>query len=219
MKRGGRLIVIEGGDGSGKATQAKLLLQYLEAHKIPAVHISFPRYESHWGKIIEKYLTGEFRDPVMVDPYFSAMLYANDRLAFKDELRRLLEAGKIVVCDRYVPSNIGHQASKVKSQSQREKFIEWLEDLEYGYMGVPREDIVVYLSVPTEVSQKLMKDRVKDRHESNVAYAREVSQVYESLARNKKHWFRVDCAPDAEMRSAEEIHERIVEILEKKSVL
>lgn len=215
----GKLIVIEGGDGSGKATQAKLLLNYLKKEKIPSVHISFPRYKSHWGKIIEKYLTGGFGDPTKLDPYFSAMLYANDRLAFKDELEKLLMAGKIVVCDRYVPSNIGHQAVKIKSLESRVKFIEWLEDFEYGYMGIPKEDVVVYLSVPAGVSQKLMKGRVKDKHESSVSYSGEVVKVYEDLAKVRKHWVRVDCAPGGKIEKPQEIHEEIVDVLRKRNVV
>ena len=121
MTKKGKLIVIEGGDGSGKSTQARLLTKFLERKNVPAVHISFPRYESHWGRIIKKYLLGEFGNPVVIDPYFAAMLYANDRLAFKAELNKLLGDGKIVVCDRYVPSNIGHQAAKLKVQNAKLK--------------------------------------------------------------------------------------------------
>lgn len=205
MAAKGKLIVIEGGDGSGKATQAKLLLQFLKNKKIPAVHISFPRYQSHWGKLIEKYLLGEFGNPTKLDPYFAAMLYANDRLAFRDELKKLLTDGKIVVCDRYVPSNIGHQSVKIKNPKSKIKFIEWLEDFEYGYLGIPREDVVVYLSVPAAVSQKLMKGRVKDEHESNLGYATEVVEVYEWLAKNKKHWVKINCTENGKIRSRQEI--------------
>lgn len=209
MVKKGNLIVIEGGDGSGKSTQAALLIKLLEREKIPAVQISFPRYDSRWGKIIKKYLIGEFGNPVEIDPYFAAMLYANDRMAFKAELKKLLSDGKTVICDRYVPSNIGHQAAKFKVQSAQLKFIKWLEDFEYGYMGVPKEDVVVYLSVPAIVSQKLMDGRQKDLHEKDVAYAKKVWGVYEQLSKSRKNWVRVECTKQGKMLAPNTINETV----------
>lgn len=216
----GKLIVIEGGDGSGKTTQAKLLFNSLRKRKTPTVYISFPRYEgSMWGKMVRRYLSGDFGEVDQVDPYFASMLYAGDRFSAAPKIRKWLSEGKVVVCNRYVGSNIGHMAAKLKSQSERSKFIKWLEDLEYGENGIPKEDVVVLLAVDPAVSRGLMRGRNLDIHEKDLKYQEEVFKVYDSQAKQKKNWVKVDCTRGGEILSAQEIHEKVLKALRSKGIL
>src|SRR3989344_5855597 len=177
----GRLIVFEGIDGSGKATQAKLLFKYLKNKKIPLVLVSFPIYKSCWGKMVRRYLDGEFGGINNVDPYLASVLYAGDRLLVSEQIKNWIRAGKIVVCDRYTGSNIAHQAAKIKDQSEKSKFIDWLEDFEYYQNKIPRENLVILLSIPVSKSQIIMKSRKKDIHEKDKDYLANVAEVFEDL--------------------------------------
>jgi len=206
----GRFIVIEGSDGSGKATQAKLLYKFLKSKKIPAEMIAFPNYSSTWGKVIVRYLHGEFGNALQVDPYLASILYAGDRLMSAKKIQKWIDAGKIVVCDRYTASNIAHQAAKIKSGKQ--KYIDWMEDFEYNQNGIPKEDVVVYLSVPIQASQKLMKGRKLDIHEKNKKYLADVSKVYEKLAK-RDHWKKINCFENKKLLSKKEIHNQILKVL------
>lgn len=208
-RRKGRLIVFEGTDGSGKATQAKLLYKYFKKQKTPAELISFPNYKSTWGKVIARYLKGEFGNATEVDPYLASILYAGDRLLASKKIFKWLSAGKIVVCDRYTASNIAHQAAKLKIGQQ--KFIDWLENFEYEQNGLPRENIVIFLSVPVNMSQKLMKGRKLDSHENNKKYLAEVAKVFENLAK-RKNWKRINCFDGGLLLDKQTIHDEVLDI-------
>lgn len=222
----GKLIVIEGSDGSGKTTQSKLLLDYLKSHKTPCAYISFPRYEaSEWGKMIRRFLDGEFGH---IDPYLASMLYAGDRFGASAEIKKWLEEGKIVVCNRYVGSNIGHMAAKFKSpadakalagrQSEREKYIQWLENFEYKQNGIPKEDLVILLQLDPKISRKLMKDRKLDIHEKDQRYQEDVFVVYDYVAGVKKNWVKVDCAKDGAILKPGQIAQLVVSALTQKKI-
>src|SRR3990167_11381683 len=227
----GKLIVFEGADGSGKATQAKLLLEYLKRERISAEFISFPRYEkSLWGKMVKRYLNGEFGKVDEVSPYLASVLYAGDRMSASAQIRKWLSEGKMVICDRYVGSNLAHMGAKFNPsstesrrgrevQSSKFKFIEWLEKLEYGENKIPREDLVFFLDVSVEISQKLMDDRKLDIHERNVDYLKKVTQEYESLARERKNWLRVECLENGRLMSPEAIHQKVLETLKQRKIL
>lgn len=216
----GKLIVFEGIDGSGKTTQAKLLFNFLGKKKINTEYISFPRYhESLWGQMVRRYLDGDFGEIDEVSPYFASMLYAGDRFSASLQLTKWISDGKIVVCNRYVGSNIGHMAAKIKKQSEKLRFIKWLEDLEYQENKIPREDLVIFLSIPVSVSQKLMNDRKRDIHEKNVRYLWGVDVVYQSLARQRKNWVRVECMKHGKLLSPEIIHLEILGVLKKRKFI
>lgn len=220
MAKKGKLIVIEGSDGSGKTTQAQLLLSYLKKKKIPSAYISFPRYEkSMWGKMVRRFLDGDFGRIDQVDPYFASVLYAGDRFSAAPQINKWLNEGKMIVCNRYVGSNIGHMAAKFKSQSERSKYIGWLETLEYKENGIPKEDVSILLQVDPVVSRKLMKDRKLDIHEKDLQYQKEVYRVYESVAKARSNWVRVDCASGGQILGPQQIHEKVVAALVKKKVL
>lgn|SRR3990167_478198 len=215
-KNKGKLIVIEGSDGSGKTTQSKLLLDYLKSKKIPSAYISFPRYkESLWADMITRYLLGDFGKIDGLDPYVVSLMFAGDRLSAAPQIRKWLSEGKVVICNRYVPSNIGHMAAKM-SQSQRGKYIDWLEKLEYQENGIPREDLVILLQVDPKISRELMKKRTPDIHETNLKYQEKVYAVYNYVAGIKKNWVKVDCAVDGKLLNPAQIHQKVVDGLRKR---
>jgi dTMP kinase len=218
MAKKGRFIVFEGSDGSGKTTQAKLLTGYLVKNKIPYKHISFPRYtDSLWGKMVRRYLNGDFGK---LDSYLASMLYAGDRFSASPEIRKWLVEGKLVVCDRYVASNIGHQAGKMESVVDQNKFIKWLEKLEYKENKIPREDLVIYLSVPVEVSRKLLSTRKKlDIHEKEKKHLDHAFGVYSRIAKSRDYWQIVECTKGEKLLSPLEVHEKVLGILRKKKYI
>ena len=177
MATKGKLIVIEGLDGSGKATQAKRLVEQLQAQGKQVRKVSFPAYESDSSALVKMYLAGQFgKDPSDVNAYAASTFYAVDRFAsYKTEWGRFYEDGGIVVADRYTTSNAVHQCSKLPEE-EWDSFLEWLFAFEYQLMGIPAPDAVVYLRVDPAVSQKLMTGRYqgdeskKDIHESNLDY-------------------------------------------------
>lgn len=213
----GILLVFEGADGSGKTTQSKLLFKNLAQRKIPSQYISFPRYEdSLWGKMVRRYLTGEFGN---LDPYLASVLYAGDRATAAPEVKKWIDVGKIIVCDRYIWSNAAHMGAKFKGQSERSKYIKWLEELEYGENGIPKEDIVIFLYVPIAVSKKLMKNRNLDIHERDLDYQGKVIEVYDELCRSRGNWVKVDCTSGGKILRPEEIHGNVLEVLRRKKIL
>lgn len=220
LSKKGKLIVLEGSDGSGKTTQAKLLLNYLQKNHIPSAYVSFPRYEkSLWGKMVKRYLHGDFGNVADVDPYLASMLYAGDRLSARDEIRKWLDDEKIVVANRYIGSNLAHMGGKIKDKGLRMQFIKWLEKLEYGENGIPREDLVIYLAVPVDLSQKLMADRKLDIHEKDVDYLERVADVFEMLSEQKKNWAKVACTKGDKILAPAEILIKVLAVLKQKGIL
>ena len=218
--RKGKLVVFEGADGSGKATQAKLLLKYLQKRKILAESISFPRYRnSLWGQMVRRYLSGEFGKVDDVDPYLASCLYAGDRLSAADQIRKWLKLGKLVICNRYVGSNLAHMGGKMKDKGLRIKFIQWLEKLEYEENKIPREDLVIFLHMPVEVSRKLISSRKLDIHERDLEYLERVVDVYESLANGRENWVKVECVKGNKLLKPEEIRQKVLEALKQRKIL
>ncbi|MFH1409022.1 MAG: dTMP kinase [Nanoarchaeota archaeon] len=207
----GRLIVIDGGDGSGKKTQAELLRKRLEQEGKEVVFFDFPVYESFYGKLVGRYLRGEFGSLDEVSPEFAALLYALDRRAEREKIVSALEAGKIVLCNRYVPSNLAYQGAKIPVESQGE-FISWVEEMEYQVHGMPKPDQVIFLDVPAVVGQRLVdkkgrRDYVdgRDLHEENTDYLQSVVLLYKKLAK-KEGWVVIPCVEHDQLLSREAIH-------------
>lgn len=215
----GKLLVFEGIDGSGKTTQIKLLLNYLKQEKLSFKHYSFPRYEMPWGKMVRRYLDGEFGNVDAVNPYLASVLYAGDRFAAAEEIGKNLNMGKIVLGDRYIGSNIAHQAAKMQDQNDKSKFIDWVEDFEYKQNRIPKEDLVILLSIPSQISQRLMSAKKKDIHEADGEYLAKVSDVYDQLAKDKTNWVRIDCVGGGKLRKLGEIHKEVLAILMKNNIL
>ena len=218
MDKKGKLIVIEGLDGSGKATQAQRLFETLQAEGVSVRKISFPNYESDSSALVRMYLRGDFgSDPSDVNAYAASSFYAADRYAgYKADWGPFYEAGGVLVADRYTTSNAVHQCSKLP-EAEWDSYLDWLFHYEYELLGIPAPDAVVYLKVDPEVSQRLMTGRYKgeeskkDIHERNVAYL-ERSAAAAAYCSEKLGWRTVDCARDGQMRSVEEIGEEILQI-------
>jgi dTMP kinase len=224
MQTRGKLVVLEGIDGSGKRTQIDALAREFERRGRPLAEISFPNYSSFHGKLVARFLNGEFGPLSAVDPHFSALLYAGDRFESRPEIDSALAAGKIVLADRYVASNLAHQGARVPEEN-RGNFIAWLKQLEYEVHALPVEDLVIYLRVPAQeahqlVGQKAPRDYTKarrDLQESDLAHLAAASRVYDELAR-QPNWVTVGCfdARAGALRPPADIHIEILAAVEAR---
>jgi dTMP kinase len=195
----GRLIAIEGIDGSGKRTQLDLLTEGLNAAAIGVYSTGFPQYDSWFGKMVGQFLNGELGSLETVDPHFAALLYAGDRFEAKSKIETALDQGRIVLIDRYIGSNLAHQTARVAT-GQRAAFRGWIEHLEYEIYGLPREDRVVYLRVPPSEAQKLVNLKAQrtyttakhDILEASLRHLQEAADMYDLLARDAP-WVTVEC--------------------------
>jgi dTMP kinase len=207
----GTLIVIDGADAAGKATQTKLLEDSLVERGVRVTVFDFPQYGYNtFGRTLRKALTGAYGNFREVSPYIASWLWTLDRVVTIPALCAACTEG-VVLCNRYVPSNIAYQAAKLPDEEQ-DAFIEFLEDAEYDVLGIPRPDCVIYLSVPAEVSQKLMQKRGGrlDQHEADVEYQRRVNAVYHKLAVKDPWWHIIECAPHGELLAPQKIHAEVV---------
>ncbi len=199
MAQRGKLIALEGIDGSGKRTQLDLLAHALDARGLATARISFPRYESFFGTLVGKFLNGDFGSVNQVDPRLSALLYAGDRFEAKGELESALASGKIVLADRYIGSNLAHQSERV-APDRRDEFIAWLKRLEYGIYGLPAEDLVIYLRVPAVEAHRLVGLKAareytplkRDIQEADISHLEQTALIYDQLA-TESNWVRIDC--------------------------
>lgn len=216
----GRLLVIEGLDGSGKATQAKLLAFHLAESGSKVMEITFPDYESDSSALVKMYLSGQFGDkPDDVNPYAASSFYAVDRYAsYKTRWGSFYEAGGIVIADRYTTSNAVHQTSKLPA-GERRAFLDWLFDFEYGKLGLPAPTRVLYLDMPTELTEQMMRRREQqththaDIHEQNDAYLR-ACRENAAFVVDYCGWRHIDCADGSRILPPEEIAARVLREVE-----
>ena len=224
----GKLIVIEGTDGSGKGTQLQLLVENFKTHKIKYETLDFPQYyKTFFGKWIGRFLKGEFGKVEDLPPYLLMFPYAADRWQAKDDMHKWLEEGKIVVSNRYTGSN-AYQAAKL-DKKERTRFVDWSFEMEYKAFGIPKEDLVIFLYVPYAVSQKLLEQKAarkymgnqkkKDIHESNVTLMQEVEKVYLDFCKRFPHWVKIECTKNGQILSKEEIHNKVLSVLRRKRVI
>lgn len=211
----GKLIVIEGTDGSGKSTQFRKLTERMEQENRPFRRIVFPRYDQPSSALIRMYLGGEFgTKPSDVNGYAASAFYAVDRFAsYKQDWGKFYEDGGLVLSDRYTTSNAVHQASK-EPEERRGEFLRWLYEFEYEKLGLPRPDLTIYLDVPTDFTEKLLRHREQDTntqadiHEKDMAYLATCREMGRTAARFY-NWTVISCVKDGAMRSIEDIHEEI----------
>ncbi len=214
------LIVIEGLDGSGKATQTALLTQYIKEKNISVRQISFPDYNNPSSSLVKMYLGGELGDnPNDINPYAAASFYAVDRYAsYQQFWKKDMQSGTVIVADRYATSNAIYQLAKLEKQDY-DKFLLWIEDYEYRLLQLPKPDLVIYLDMPVEVSQKLLEKRYdgdeskKDLHESHDEFLKQCRQSALYSAK-KYHWQIIDCVENDMPRTIEAIHQDIVNYVE-----
>lgn len=216
----GKLIVIEGTDGSGKSTQLKLLKSYLDKNNIPVETISFPRYKkSFHGNTVKKYLRGEFGEMNSVNPYLVSLAYAMDRATAKWEINKWIRDGKVVLADRYATSNMAHQAAKLP-EKERTKFLKWDYELEYKVNKLPKEDIVIYFHIPTDEAKVRIDKRGKeDIHEKDFDYLVEVGKMYQKLNKRYKHWVKINSEKSGKLKSKGNIHKEVVRALHRNRII
>ena len=212
----GKLIVLEGIDGSGKATQSALLEEALKKQGKKVMHISFPDYDSDSSALVKMYLKGDFgKEPSDVNPYAASLFYAVDRFAsYRMKWKQFYEEGGIVIADRYTTSNMVHQMTKYDDVEERKKFLSWLEQTEYVELELPRPDQVILLDIPLSISENLVKERAKqggsmDIHEQHLDYLRKCHDAYQELVKHYS-WTKIACADHGVLRSVEVIHEDVL---------
>ncbi len=211
----GKLIVIEGTDGSGKSTQFRLMSERLEKDGVVFKHIVFPRYSEESSALIRMYLGGQFGDkPSDVNAYAASSFYAVDRYAsYKMDWGKWYDDGGVVISDRYTTSNAVHQASK-ETGPARENYLKWLYEFEYDKLGLPRPDLTIYLDVPTDFTEKMLRGREQatntkaDIHEKDMQYLATCRQCGRDAAAFYG-WKVIQCVKDGKMRSIEDIHNEI----------
>ncbi len=229
-----RHIVIEGTDGSGKATQARMLKERFEKEGRKAELLDFPRYGTPSCYFVEKYLHGGFGTAEEVGPYAGSLFYALDRYDFAPHIRKLLNDGYTVVCDRYTSANMGHQTGKIPAnqktatgQSARDVYLDWLHYTEFELLKIPRPDKTIILYVDPVINQRLMAQRAdkeylkgkkQDIHEADIEHLKSASEAFLYVAK-KYNWTVIDCAPktplnpEGELLSREEIHQKVWEVV------
>ena len=211
----GKLIVLEGTDGSGKSTQFRLMAQRLTDEKVEFRRLVFPRYENESSALIRMYLGGEFgTKPSDVNAYAASAFYAVDRYAsYKQDWGQWYEDGGLILSDRYTTSNAVHQASKETGES-RDTFLKWLYEFEYDKLGLPRPDLTIYLDVPTDYTEKMLRSREQatntqaDIHEKDMAYLATCRRTGRAAA-EFYGWTVIECVRDGAMRTMEDIHNEI----------
>ena len=211
----GKLIVIEGTDGSGKSTQFRLLSDRISKEGYAFKNIVFPRYSEPSSSLIRMYLGGEFGSkPTDVNAYAASSFYAVDRYAsYKQDWGRWYEDGGLVLSDRYTTSNAVHQTAKEPPEG-RSEFLRWLYELEYDKMGLPKPDLIIYLDVPTDFTEMMLRGResatgtTADIHEKDMSYLATCREMGKAAAKFYG-WTVVDCVRDGVMRSISDIHQEI----------
>lgn len=220
----GILIAIDGVDASGKQTQTELLKKRLVEDGKNIKAVSFPAYDNPSSTLVKMYLNGDFGEkPADVNAYATSTFFAADRFAtYRTDWGKDYNSGTIILADRYVSSNLIHQASKIDNSAEKDKFLTWLDDLEHNIYGLPRPDVTIFLDMPPEYGVMLMKDRAnkangtdkKDIHESDFSYL-ETSYNNAVYVAERFNWKRVSCVKDGEIRSVEDIHNDIYSIIKE----
>lgn len=219
-------IVLEGVDGCGKSTQIANLQKMFAQKGVECEYIHFPRFDApYFGELIARFLRGELGSIEQVDPYIVAMLYAGDRRDAAPMIRGWLNEGKVVICDRYVYSNIGYQCAKLSSAEEREKLREWILRLEFDYFAIPRPDLSLFLDVPFAFTERKLSEQRegddrsylnggKDIHEQSLDLQQAVRRVYIDAAEHDDDMHVVDCSDEGRMASPEVIFERIKSVVD-----
>lgn len=224
----GILIAIDGVDASGKQTQTELLCEKLESAGKKIRRVSFPMYDNPSSTLVKQYLAGDYgKKPSDVNAYAASMLFAADRFStYRTDWGEDYKNGVIIIADRYVSSNMIHQAGKIEDNAEKERFLEWLDDLEFEKLELPRPDITFFLDMPTEYGQKLMEGRnnkitgeeAKDIHESDKRYL-EASYNNALLVAKKCGWERILCVKDGQIRGISEINDEMFsKVIEKITI-
>lgn len=209
----GKIIVIDGTDGSGKTTQLHLLKEKLQAEGFGVEIADFPQYNHKSAGMVEEYLSGKYGGVDDVTPYQASIFYAVDRFDFSKQIKNWLAEGKIILCNRYTSSNMAHQGCKIDNPLERKVFFNWLSELEHDILKIPRPDLCLILRVDPEISQQMAKDRAredwkgktKDIHEENLNHLKKAERVYCEIAESNSNYRLVNCVSEGKIMDREEI--------------
>lgn len=214
MDNQGKLIVIDGTDGTGKTTQLQLLKNKLEKDGLSVIDFDFPQYNTKSAGPVEEYLSGKYGDSSEVSPYQASILYAVDRFDISFEMKRALNQGKVILLNRYVSANMGHQGGKIEDALERKLFFNWLYELEYNIFNLPKPDLSIILYAEPEIAQQLAKERkredwkgkVNDIHENDLEHLKKAAHVYLEIAESFPDFHLIKCTRNKAMLSKEDIH-------------
>jgi dTMP kinase len=227
MAKRGKLIVIDGTDGSGKATQTNLLIKHLKKDGYKVKVVDFPDYYSNFfGKFVGHCLSEQYYNFVKVHPKIASVLYAADRFESSEKLEKWLKAGFIVIANRYASANQIHQGGKISNTRKRQNFLKWLAEMEYKIFKIPKPDVVFYLNVPIPIVLKLIKKRdsretrtylkkKKDVHEKDTKFLENSRKSAIWLAKTQKGWIKIECIKNGILERPVPIHEKIYEKVKK----
>lgn len=217
----GKLIVLDGTDGAGKTTQLHFLVRRLKKEGRRVAVQDFPRYGQKSAGLVEEYLDGRYGNIRKLGPYVPSIFYAADRFAASSAIRDYLRRGYVVICNRYVTANMGHQGAKIKNARERREFFRWLTRLEYGLFNIPQPDLHIFLYMPPAVAQKLAAKKWqsgrgvrRDVHETDLAHLRAAARIFREVARLLKQPL-IDCAPRGHIRKPGEIAEDVYAIVKE----
>lgn len=219
----GKFIVIDGTDGSGKATQTQLLVEELKINGYPVEMTDFPQYGTKSAGLIEEYLNGKYGQ---VGPEAASIFYAIDRFDASFKIRDWLKEGKIVISNRYVTANAGHQGGKIADNYDRLKFFKWLDNLEYNVFNIPRPDLNIILHLPAEMAQELVdkksadarkyiNGKKRDLHEADIKHLKNAEKVYLEISRLFPNTKLVECVQAGKLLSPNEVHTKVWELVRR----
>lgn len=219
----GKLIVIDGIDGVGKATQTKLLIERLKKAGYKTATLDFPQYYNNFfGKIIGRFQNNEFGDAPTIDPYLASVLYAADRWEAKEKIENWLKEGRIVILDRYASSNQIHQGGKITDTKKKKEFLEFLEEMEFKVFKIPKPDAIIFLNVPYEVSKKLLvkksargyvKNAKKDKVEKSKSYQEGAYRQSLEMVKKYNNWLEINCVKNGTILPPEEISDTVWKLI------
>jgi dTMP kinase len=209
----GKFIVIDGTDGSGKTTQLQLLAGKLTNEGYEVELADFPQYNSKSAGMVEEYLSGKYGEADSVNPYAASLFYSVDRFDASFQIREWLQAGKVVISNRYISSSFAHQGGKIENPLERKLFFNWLSEIEYKIFNIPKPDLYLILHVEAEISQKLAKGRqredwhgkTKDIHEDNLDHLKKAENIYLEIAQSMPDFRLIKCTRNGEIMKREDI--------------
>lgn len=216
-KNSGKFIVIDGTDGAGKTTQFQLLIQEIKRNGLEVEVADFPQYGTKSAGAVEEYLNGKYGQ---VDAYVGSMFYAVDRFDASFKIRKWLDEGKIVLSNRYVTANAGHQGGKIDVRSERIKYFKWLDNLEYNLFKIPKPDLNIILHVPAAIAQKLVDKKPKevrkyaggkkrDLHEADINHLKRAEKAFIEISKLFPNTKLVECFEDGRLLSIEEVQNKV----------
>ncbi len=216
----GKLIVIDGIDGSGKGTQTDLLFERMNHGGRKAIKIDFPRYGQKSAGLVENYLNGQYGGLNEVSPYVASFFYALDRYDASGQMKGWLRDGWTIVSNRYVTANMGHQGAKFATAEKRQEYFKWLDNYEYNVFGIPRPDLTLILRVPAATAQTLVGNKQQrfylngqshDLHEADISHLQRAEETYLEMCRIFPGYVLIECVRNGEMMSIQAIHDLIWE--------